>query len=148
MKLRKAVLEDLPVLNRISVTAKKHWGYPNEWIERWLDDLTLTPTDLEEQSILVAENREGSLGFCAIKEEAEYVEINHLWILPEFIGKGFGKRLLEAALQKFSSSQKPIQVVADPNAALFYQKQGFVTFKQIESFPKGRFLPVMEKRKS
>ena len=38
---------------------------------------------------------------------------------------------------------KEIIVESDPNAEAFYTSQGFETFDKIESFPKGRFLPVM-----
>ena len=41
---------------------------------------------------------------------------------------------------------KPIEVEADPNAVPFYERFGFVTEGKIESYPPGRFLPVMYKR--
>ena len=60
------------------------------------------------------------------------------------MGKGFGKVLLQHSLKEVVKKEKDIIVVADPNAETFYVKQGFVTYDQIESLPKGRFLPVMK----
>lgn len=63
----------------------------------------------------------------------------------EFMGKGLGRRLLEAALPLAVKEPKPIIVESDPNAEAFYAKLGFVTFDRIESYPPGRYLPVMRK---
>jgi len=68
-----------------------------------------------------------------------------LWILPDHIGQGFGKALLNESLERVISANKPIIVESDPNSETFYAKQGFITFDQRESLPKGRFLPLMKK---
>ena len=85
------------------------------------------------------------IGFCSVKDQGQQYEVIHLWLLPEFIGKGFGHTLLKEALTAFILEPKPIWVLADPNAESFYKKQGFNTFKKVESFPKGRYLPLMKK---
>lgn len=142
---RLATINDLPILNQISWQSKAFWGYPEEWMEQWRADLTITEEILNTQSVLLLEEAGATIGFCVISEGATQYEVEHLWILPEHIGKGFGKQLLNQALDQFITTQKPIQVVADPNAEAFYQRQGFETFKQLESSPAGRFLPVMKK---
>ena len=110
-----------------------------------MDDLTISAEKFDEQSILLAEQDDQIIGFCAIKEAPEQFEILHLWLLPQHIGKGYGKQLLHETLHALTSKNKPIIVEADPNAEAFYSSQGFVTFDKIESYPKGRFLPVMRK---
>jgi ribosomal protein S18 acetylase RimI-like enzyme len=145
MLFRTALISDLPRLNKISIQSKKYWGYPDEWMERWLDDLTLDEVKLATQQVLVLELNHQVVGFCSIEEHADHYEIHHLWILPDFIGKGHGKHLLDAAIERFTRADKPIMVVSDPNAEPFYTRQGFVTFDKIESYPKGRYLPVMKK---
>ena len=144
MKFRKAVKQDLPVLNHISVTSKRHWGYPEEWIQAWIKELTLTPSDLNSMGTLLMEFEQKTIGFCAIKDQGKQYEVMHLWILPEFIGKGYGKILLKETFSAFILEQKPIWVLSDPNAESFYKKRGFITFKKVESFPKGRYLPLMK----
>ena len=136
---------DLPTLNQISWQSKGFWGYPAEWMEQWRDDLTITEEILQQQSVLLAVEAQRIIGFCIISESSEYYELEHLWLLPQYIGKGYGKRLLEQSLSKFATAPKPVQVVADPNAEAFYRRQGFETFKQLESTPPGRFLPVMRR---
>lgn len=144
MKFRKATIDDLPLLNHISVTAKRYWGYPEEWMQAWMQDLILSPSDLSTMETLVMEFGKNTIGFCAIKDQGEHYEIMHLWILPDFVGKGYGKILLKETLSAFILEQKPIWVLSDPNAELFYKRQGFMTFEKVESFPKDRYLPLMK----
>lgn len=142
---RQATINDLTTLNQISWQSKAFWGYPEEWMEQWRTDLTITEEILNTQSVLLLEEDSTTIGFCVISEGVTQYEVEHLWILPAHIGKGLGKQLLNQALAQFTTLQKPIQVVADPNAESFYRRQGFETFKQLESSPAGRFLPVMKK---
>ena len=80
-----------------------------------------------------------------MQENDKEYEITHLWVKPEFIGKGYGKHLLSETIKKVATKKKSIIVESDPNAEVFYTSLGFVTFDKIESYPKGRFLPIMKK---
>ena len=144
-QFRSAKVSDLSDLNRISVASKKYWGYPDEWMENWAEDLFISAEDIDEHIVQIAEVEEEVVGFCSVSEEEEYLEIQHLWILPEFVAKGYGKELLTYTLGLVSHKGKPIQVVSDPNAEAFYKKQGFTTISNIESYPQGRSLPLMKK---
>lgn len=145
LKFRNAQLQDLPSLNRISIASKKYWGYPEEWIDHWMPDLIISEEDIARHLLQIAQIGDLIIGFFCMSEEAEYYEIKHLWILPEFIGKGFGRKLLNYSLGLLSDVNKPIQVVSDPNAEEFYKKLGFKTIGKIESYPPGRFLSVLRK---
>ncbi len=145
LKFRSAEIQDQSHLNQISIASKKHWGYPDDWIAQWLEDLFISSETLIQNTVQIAQVDERIIGFCCVLEEEEYLAIAHLWILPEFIGKGYGKDLLNYTLGFLSHKGKPIEVVSDPNAEEFYKKQGFNTIGRIESFPPGRFLPLMRK---
>ncbi|MEM8894572.1 MAG: GNAT family N-acetyltransferase [Bacteroidota bacterium] len=145
---RLGTLSDLETLNNISYQSKKHWGYPDEWMERWKDDLTIDENKFDELKILVLELDNKVIGFGSMSENEETYEILDLWLLPSQIDHGFGKLLLGQVISTFAVAQKPITLTADPNAEAFYASQGFVTIDQIESFPKGRFLPVMLRKTS
>ena len=144
-QISKAQIADLPRLNAICLASKMHWGYPQEWIDRWRPDLTRSQKDLEEQSIYKIENEVEIFGYCAILEDATNYEVTNLWVLPSYIGQGFGRLLLEKTMEIVVQKAKPILVEADPNAETFYARQGFVTYAQKESYPPGRFLPLMKK---
>lgn len=145
VRFRKAVTADIEALNLVCLASKRYWNYPEAWISMWKDDLTLTEQDLMEASVLVLEVEGHVKGFCSIKSHEDAYEVLHLWLLPAFIGKGLGKDLLENALDRVFDADLPILVEADPHAEAFYKKQGFRTYGKKESFPKGRFLPLMKK---
>ena len=138
--------KDIPILNEISIESKRYWNYPNEWIDKWRDDLTVTGNSIISNSVfkLLLGNR--IIGFCSISNNPDHYEIEHLWIKPEYIGKGFGKYLLNESLRKSVKEKKRIIVISDPNSEKFYIKNGFKCIDKVESFPEGRFLPLMEKR--
>lgn len=146
LSVRKATLADLEVLNQIAVDSKKHWGYPAAWMEAWSDALRIVPQHLETQSVLKLIVDGTVIGHCAVQVHETHYEVQHLWIVPQYMGKGYGKLLLGMSLWHTVEQHQPIQVVADPNAVSFYQKQGFRTVGQVESYPDGRFLPLMEFR--
>ena len=43
MQIIRAKPEDADTLTKISFAAKRHWGYPERWIEAWSDILTMRP---------------------------------------------------------------------------------------------------------
>lgn len=145
LSLQKAVLNDIPVLNEISMASKMHWNYPPEWLEHWKKDLTVTEEDITRHQAwkLVAEDK--IIGFCVIVQKADHYEITHLWIHPSCIGRGHGRLLLEEILTRSVKPGTEVIVISDPNAEKFYHAMGFTTFDHEESYPKGRFLPVMKK---
>jgi len=71
--------------------------------------------------------------------------VDHLWVRPDRIGKGYGKLLLKESMHKAIPSQSRVVVLADPNAEAFYVRQGFTTIEQVETYPPGRYLPKMER---
>jgi GNAT superfamily N-acetyltransferase len=147
MKLVSAKPEDASLLTEISKTSKRHWDYPEEWIVLWQDELKITPETIEENYVFkLVDMEDEAVGFIVIEESDAHYEVAHLWLLPEHIGKGFGKMMLEDSLIKVVPRGAEIKVIADPYSMPFYSKQGFVKVDEIESLPKGRLLPVMSRK--
>jgi GNAT superfamily N-acetyltransferase len=136
---------DASVLTQISFTSKRHWGYPEAWIEQWRETLTVTPDYIRRHAVYKLEKEDRVIGFCSVEKHPDYLEIGHLWLLPGYIGRGFGRFLLDRTLQAVAAPGALIRVEADPNAEAFYRRQGFVQVAQTESYPPGRWLPVLEK---
>lgn len=144
----KATPLDSKRLSEIAWQSKSHWNYPKEWMELWRKGLTITPEIITQNDVykLVLTNGE-IVGCTVLITEKEVLWIEHLWILPSQIGHGFGKQLLQTALQQtVNTKHQKIKVVSDINAEKFYQKMGFETVSQYESIRKGRFLPVMQRK--
>ena len=49
-----ATLPDVGVLTDIAHLAKAYWGYPDAWIRRWSEELTIDPAYLDRAVVNVA----------------------------------------------------------------------------------------------
>lgn len=139
--------EDYEKLTDICLQSNKHWGYPDYLIDLWMDKLTITPRYIRNHNIVKIQNEHNEiLGFGSIENlnGNGVFEINHLWVLPEYMDKNIGKLLLDH-LESKVGNQKVIKVVTDPNAVPFFQNYGYQKVGEVKSKPDGRKLPVMKK---
>ena len=125
MKIRKASTEDAATLTRIALDAKRHWGYPEHWIQHWQDDLTISPDFVAANQVYVAEHDGDLLGFYALVIKKKKAELDHMWVAPAHIGSGVGKELFIHAMQTAAGQDiDAVEILSDPNAAGFYRKMG------------------------
>lgn len=125
MEVVRAGPDDARVLTRIAFAAKRHWGYPERWIEHWADGLTIAPEFVRNNEVYAATAGARTVGFYALVGEAPEVELEHLWVLPESMGAGVGRLLFEHALLRAASlGAETVQLEADPNAEGFYLRMG------------------------
>jgi GNAT superfamily N-acetyltransferase len=78
--------------------------------------------------------------------EDNSVELEMLFVLPEFIGKGIGKQLMQHAFREATKlNVMSMTLLADPYAVDFYKSQGFYQIDKKESSIPNRFLPILKK---
>jgi N-acetylglutamate synthase-like GNAT family acetyltransferase len=103
---------------------------------------------LESGLLCVAEADEGVAGFYKLCLEGTCAELEHLWIRPHLMHRGIGRRLLRhALLAAEAAGMIVLSVVADPNAAGFYEREGGAVRGAIPAPLPGspdRTLPVYE----
>jgi ribosomal protein S18 acetylase RimI-like enzyme len=145
ISFRPAVPADAPTLSITAVAAKRHWGYPPEWIELWRRELTVTPESIERDYFSIAEVSGQTAGFVSVSVAGLNAQIEHLWVSPEFMRMGIGHRLLTQALDWCTSAGvASLKVVADPNAIGFYLAAGGKVVGRQASVPAPRELPVVQ----
>jgi GNAT superfamily N-acetyltransferase len=133
LKIRRALGEDAATLTKIAHDAKRHWGYPEHWIEHWQEDLTISSDFITNNLVYVAERENAILGFYALVL-GERAELEHMWVAPEHIGTGIGKELFIHAMQTAAGHNiSTIEISADPNAEGFYQSMGAHRIGQVSS---------------
>ena len=124
LKIRRALAEDAPTLTGIAHEAKRHWGYPEDWIQHWQEDLTISSAFITNNLVYVAESENVIVGFYALVV-GEQAELEHMWVAPEHIGTGVGKELFFHAMQTAAGDNiSAVEISADPNAEGFYQRMG------------------------
>lgn len=146
MTVEKALNSDHKTLTEITKKSKAYWGYSDEQIENWSEFLTVTPIYIDTNGVykLTIEKKLAAY-YSFLYEDEKTVKLDNLFVLPEYIGKGFGKFLMRHFLLEMDkTSVNKIILNSEPNAELFYAKLGFVKTGEIETSIKDRFMPVME----
>jgi ribosomal protein S18 acetylase RimI-like enzyme len=147
MKIIRAELNQGNALTRIALAAKRHWGYPERWIELWTPMLTFKPADLEQADFFVAQIDDEIVGFYSLTTAGARAELENLWVLPAFMGRGVGRGLFEHALARARElGCSDMEIESDPNAVGFYEKMGAQVVGQHVGAvdDQTRTLPVME----
>lgn len=149
---RPATPEDATRLSEVAFAAKQHWKYPSTWMELWRPDLTVSPHYLETEKVRVAECDGEVIGFAGLSWGVRGRYIEHLWILPAYIGQGLGRRLfVEMVHVARHEGTMNLFICSDPNAEVFYVKMGAVRIGQeVYTLPDGarREVPLLMHRLS
>lgn len=148
MIIKKSTSELHVEFTEISFVSKKYWNYSDEWMEIWKDDLTITENFITNNYVYHLENDANEIvGFYAFVKFDNYIELDSLFVSPEYIGKGFGNLLMTDFLSKVREidfNYKKLK--AEPFAEIFYKKYGFETVElQLSSKIENRYLPIMIK---
>ena len=146
IQIRRAQPEEAAALTEIAHAAKRHWGYPENWIAHWKDDLTITPDFIATNEMYVAINGEEIAGCCALVITDSLAELEHMWIRPEHMGNGVGRALFNEIVERATTlNAKVLELSADPNAEGFYQRMGATRIGEARSEIEGqpRVLPRM-----
>jgi ribosomal protein S18 acetylase RimI-like enzyme len=123
--IRRATPADGPALSGIAHAAKAHWGYPAKWLASWDALLTIGPPELARYEIYVIEEDGRPLGFSGTLAGAPRWTLEHLWVLPEAMGRGLGRRLVADALARATAAGAAgLEIESDPNAEPFYTRCG------------------------
>jgi GNAT superfamily N-acetyltransferase len=146
IQIRRARPDEAAVLTEIAHAAKRHWGYPEKWIQQWQADLTITPEFIANNEVYVAEKGETIAGCGALCFGDVVAELEHMWIRPEHMGAGIGRALFNHLRARAMSLKRPaLEFSADPNAEGFYERMGARRIGEVRSEIEGqpRALPRM-----
>jgi len=127
MQIARAKPEEAHALTQIAFAAKRHWGYPERWIQGWREILTMRPEFITANVAYCAIEENHAVGFYVLTTEDDGLHLDHLWIAPVSMGRGVGRALFEhATAQARNSGFDSIKIEADPNAEEFYKRMGAI----------------------
>jgi len=125
IEIRQAEPSEAQTLTAIAHAAKRHWGYPEKWVQQWAPDLTITREFISDNEVFVAVAGEEIAGCCALVLAGSLAEIEHMWIRPEHMGSGVGRALFNYARRRAEKrTAHVLELSADPNAEGFYERMG------------------------
>lgn len=145
--IRRAKPEQAGELTALTIASKRHWNYPEKWIQIWLPLMTVSPEYIRENETWAALEDGKCIGYYSLKHDGGFLWLDNLWVLPEFIGKGLGRELFQHALERaYALDVSVLRIESEPNAQSFYGKMGArkVGEHHTEVDGQPRVLPVME----
>jgi GNAT superfamily N-acetyltransferase len=154
--IRPAKQDEFKKLTNISFKSKGYWKYPKEYFDIWEKELTVNSGYIKDNEVFVLEEARTIIGYYSIVELKDDVEmfgitinnghwLDHMFILPEFIGKGMGKKMFKHLLKRCETKRiKELCILADPNSRLFYEKMGCKYQREYPSTIKNRTTPFLK----
>ncbi len=146
--IRRAHPEEASALSALAWRSKAHWGYDAAFLEACRADLTLSVHDIATALVYVREADQGVAGFYRLRGRGDDAELADLFVAPEAIGRGHGRRLWEHAVATARRlGYRRLVLQSDPHAEGFYRAMGAERAGESPStvFP-GRRLPLMRYR--
>lgn len=154
IRIESALKSSYKRLTEISIAAKRHWNYPEEYYNIWRDELHITENYIDKNHVFVAICDEEIIGFSSIVEvDSSFLTgevlvkeggwLDHLFIEPSFHYQGIGTKLLDYT-RKFCSEKgiSKLLIFTDPHAIDFYEKSGAVFLYNSPTSIPGREIPV------
>jgi GNAT superfamily N-acetyltransferase len=147
--IRRARPAEVSILSALALRSKAHWGYDADFLATCRDDLTLTVDDITTSTVYVCDGVDAPLGFYRLVLQGDGVaELDALFVEPEAMGQGVGKRLWRHAVSTADHlGCLEIVLQSDPQAEGFYLAMGAQHAGESESTAMpGRMLPLMRFR--
>lgn len=145
MGIRPATANEVPYINDLALRSKSSWGYSEEFMEVFKDEMAIDASDCERGSVRIIEESSIILGFYKLSGIPPIAELDCLFVEPEHKGQGIGTELFNRARSHAAQlGFTALEIVADPNALGFYDRMGakLVDYGRSLSIP-DRWLPVL-----
>jgi GNAT superfamily N-acetyltransferase len=141
--IRAAVASDLPVLRDVAYRSKAFWGYDQAFMDAVESSLAPEEHELAEGAFVIAHG--GVItGFYAFKTIEGTFFLYSLFVVPEKIGCGVGRRLWQHSVDfARRTAHGHFMIESDPNAEEFYVHMGARRVGEIVSAVSGRSLPLL-----
>ncbi|HJQ55637.1 MAG TPA: GNAT family N-acetyltransferase [Vineibacter sp.] len=148
--IRVARIDEAEALSALCRRSKQHWGYDEGFMARSAVSLAVLPEAIAAGRVFVArwtDLPDSVLGIAELAPIADgVIDLDKLFVDPSAIGRGAGARLFaHAVTEARQRGARILTILADPNAAAFYERMGarFVRMAPSDAIP-GRQLPFYE----
>jgi GNAT superfamily N-acetyltransferase len=141
--LRPARPDEAAFLSDLAVRAKGYWGYDDDFLRDCRTELSVHPDEVTAHRVTVAERDGVVVGFYALEGEPPTGVLHLMFVDPDHIRSGVGRRLwAHAVATARAEGLAEFTIDADPFAEAFYLAMGAVrTGVAPSSVRPGRELP-------
>jgi GNAT superfamily N-acetyltransferase len=144
-RIRAARLEEADALRDLAHRSKAYWPYRAEFLEAVRPLLRLDAADMQRDTVRVLEIDGRPAGWHRVSLHPDRAELEDMWLDPEWIGRGLGRRLFEdaTAIARRAGADR-LEWDAEPFAEGFYLTMGGEEIGRTPSaVERGRTLPRM-----
>ena len=148
MRIRLALPQEAKALSDLCFRSKAHWGYDDTFMAQSRNSLIVGAGQIKAGDVWVAEVEgvvAGMVALAAMPDPA-LVDLDKLFVEPSRHGAGVGRALMAFAIEEARRrGLKKMVILADRNAAPFYERMGAVYLrdKPSDAIP-GNVLPFFE----
>ncbi len=146
-QVRSAKPDEAASLTALCVRSKALWGYDAAFMKLSAAALAVSEGDIAAGRVVVAVDDAGRvIGMACVLPEGDTADLDALFVDPPAIGSGAGRALFEAAvILARRQGARRMTILADPNAAAFYERMGarYLRNAPSDAIP-GRSLPFYE----
>jgi GNAT superfamily N-acetyltransferase len=147
VQIRSAKPGESRILTALCVRSKAHWGYDGAFMKLSAAALSVNEDDVAAGRVLVAvDDADRVIGMACVLQDGDMADLDALFVDPPAIGSGAGRALFEAAvILARRQGARRMTILADPNAAAFYERMGarYLRNAPSDAIP-GRTLPFYE----
>jgi GNAT superfamily N-acetyltransferase len=147
--IRPARIEEAPALSELCIRSKGAWGYDAAFMALARAVLQVNPGQIAAGNVWVATGVDGEVtGMVALgpSEQRNTLDLDKLFVEPQYIRTGVGRALIAHAIDEARRRDaKRLTILADPNAAGFYERIGarWIGKAPSDAIP-GRSVPLYE----
>ncbi|WP_298859589.1 GNAT family N-acetyltransferase [uncultured Gimesia sp.] len=144
--IRRAMPQDSTAISSLGIRSKAVWNYSPQMMATFRKELTLSSEEILNRIVYVSTIDDKIIGYYSLREiDSEAIELEHLFVDPDHLKRGYGSRLFQHAIEVVTSSGFTRLIIqSDPHAAGFYEKLGVPLLKTIPSSIPGRSIPYYE----
>ena len=123
--IRRATPEETLLLNELTGRSTLSWGYEPAFLDWEPESIRVTAEFVADSPVYVLEEAGRVVGYYGLLGEPPEVALDKLFVEPDRIGTGCGKRLWRHAVATAREMEATVLTLAsDPNAAPFYRAMG------------------------
>lgn len=147
ISFREAKIEERSQLVLLAKESKSHWGMPRERLDEIWQHFSIRPECFEPGMTKTIELEGETVGFYALSRHGEEEHLDHLWLLPQTIGKGIGRLAFKAAIEDAKKlGFETMRITSGPDARGFYERMGARFVEEIHVKEQDAMFPVLEYR--
>jgi GNAT superfamily N-acetyltransferase len=124
---RRGLPEEAAYLHELTGRSCLSWGYEPAFLDWEPEAIAVTPEFIERSIVWLLEEEGRVLGYYALTGDPGGMSLDKLFVEPDRIGTGCGKRLWRHAMETaLAMGASELTLASDPSAAPFYRAMGAV----------------------